>query len=36
MGLTLVSRHSIETLEKWVTDMFSPIVDKNTTLPDMG
>jgi insulysin len=36
MTLTVKSKHEIEVLEKWVTEKFSPVVNKDVVLPNLG
>jgi secreted Zn-dependent insulinase-like peptidase len=36
MKLVLVGKEPIETLEKWVIDMFSPIVNTDVVIPDLN
>ena len=36
MTLTIKSKHDIEILEKWVTEKFSPVVNKDVVLPNLG
>ena len=36
MCLAVNSRHSLEDLEKWVTEKFSPVVNNEVVLPDLG
>lgn len=36
MKLTVSGRHDIEQLEAWVKDKFSPIENKDVTIPDLG
>ena len=36
MTLTLSSKHSIEDLEKWASEKFSPVVNKDVEVPDLG
>ena len=36
MNLTIVGRQEIDQLEQWVTEKFSPIENKNVTIPDLG
>jgi len=36
MTLTVRSKHEIESLEKWITDKFSPVVNKDVVLPNLG
>ena len=36
MTLSVYSRHEIELLEKWVTEKFSPVENKEVVVPDLG
>lgn len=36
MTLSVYSRHEIEILEKWVTDKFSAVENKEVVVPDLG
>jgi hypothetical protein len=36
MTLAISSRHGIESLEKWALEKFSPVVNKNVEIPDLG
>jgi len=36
MTLTVYSRHEIDKLEKWVTERFSPVENKEVVIPDLG
>ena len=36
MRLTVSGRHDIDQLEEWVVDKFSPILNKEVTVPDLG
>jgi insulysin len=36
MTLTVYSRHEIDKLEKWVTDKFSAVENKEVVVPDLG
>jgi len=36
MTMAVSSKHSLETLEGWVTHKFGAVVNKNVVLPDLG
>jgi insulysin len=36
MTLTVKSKHEIDSLEKWVTEKFSPVVNKDVVVPDLA
>jgi len=36
MTLSVYSRHDIELLEKWVTEKFSAVENKEVEVPDLG
>lgn len=36
MTLSVYSRHDIELLEKWVTEKFSAVENKEVVVPDLG
>ena len=36
MTLTVRSKHDIDSLEKWVTEKFSPVINKNVVVPNLG
>jgi len=36
MTLTISSRHVLEDLEKWTIEKFSPVVNNNVEIPDLG
>jgi secreted Zn-dependent insulinase-like peptidase len=36
MTLALSSRHSVENMENWVSTKFSPVVNKDVIVPDLG
>lgn len=36
MVLTVSSKHSLTDLEKWATEKFSPVVNKEVVIPDLG
>lgn len=36
MKLCISGKHSIEQLEKWAVEMFSPVENKNVVVPDLG
>ena len=36
MTLVVLSNHSLSNLEAWVKSKFSPIVNKNVVVPDLG
>jgi insulysin len=36
MTMTVSGRHDVDQLEKWVTEKFSPIENKEVVLPDLG
>jgi len=36
MTLVISSRHSLENLEKWTFEKFSPVVNNNVKIPDLG
>lgn len=36
MKLTISGKHSLDQLEKWAVDMFSPVKNINVELPDFG
>lgn len=36
MKLTMCGKHSLEQMEKWATEYFSGIQNKNVKLPDLG
>jgi insulysin len=36
MTLTVLSRHPVTDLEKWVSEKFSPVVNTNVVVPDLG
>ena len=36
MCLTVSSKHSLADLEKWTTEKFTPVANKNVVVPDLG
>jgi insulysin len=36
MTLTVRSKHEIDSLEKWVTEKFSPVINKDVVVPNLG
>lgn len=36
MNLVLYGKHSLEKLEQWAVSMFSPVENKNVTVPDFS
>lgn len=36
MTLTVKSKHDIDSLEKWVTEKFSPVVNKDVEVPNLA
>lgn len=36
MKLTVSGKHSLEQLEKWASEMFTPVENKNVVLPNFG
>jgi len=35
MTLCVIGKQDIQTLQKWVTHKFSPVVNKNVVIPDL-
>ena len=36
MSVAVSSKHSLDDLEKWVTEKFSPVENKNVEVPNLG
>lgn len=36
MKLCISGKHSLEQLEKWAVEMFSPVENQNVVVPDLG
>ena len=35
MNLCVIAKYDVDTLEKWVTEKFSPVVNKDVKVPDL-